>query len=330
MTVKYELGHEKLSWWEKKCGATKCWSLVVQLSCSCRFSLISHQLHLKSLYFSAPRCEGWLRLFFIRRSKLKNSCKNWLSPSQNWSVARNNQSFLANWTDSALSSHYSLWLLDILPDHLYLGSTAPFSRPPPTSFLLSLRLTMPAVSLPAAVQNTIPEGVLSQCGCSLTLTHTLPQWRDEMVRVPRDLDSTLYHYHVVDSFGSFVFDWLCILSVTFQFLFNRGLFLWIAGLKLKNSLTKWKSPQLRIPETNHSFSENWQDSCLSSEYLITLFPVLSAHRFISVFLYPFCPKHNSIRRSLFVRVLSHSDTHHLNRHMVGCGCHERNDQSRSS
>ena len=34
------------------------------------------------------------------------------------------------------------------------------------------------------------------------------------------------------------------------------------------------------------------------------------------------PRHNSRRRSLLMLVLSHSDTHHLNRHMVGCGCHE--------
>ena len=34
------------------------------------------------------------------------------------------------------------------------------------------------------------------------------------------------------------------------------------------------------------------------------------------------PRHNSRRLSLFMRVVSHSDTHHLNRHMVGCGCHE--------
>ena len=34
------------------------------------------------------------------------------------------------------------------------------------------------------------------------------------------------------------------------------------------------------------------------------------------------PRHNFRRRSLFMQVLSHSYTHHLNRHMVGCGCHE--------
>ena len=43
-----------------------------------------------------------------------------------------------------------------------------------------------------------------------------------------------------------------------------------------------------------------------------------------------CPKHSSRRRSLLMLVLSHSDTHHLNRHMAWCGCHERSNQSRSS
>ena len=37
---------------------------------------------------------------------------------------------------------------------------------------------------------------------------------------------------------SFLFEWLWILFVSLQFLFNRWLLLLIAGLKLKNSLTK--------------------------------------------------------------------------------------------
>ena len=40
-------------------------------------------------------------------------------------------------------------------------------RPPSNSFILSFRLTMPA-----AVQNTTPEGVPCECWCSLTLTLT--------------------------------------------------------------------------------------------------------------------------------------------------------------
>ena len=58
------------------------------------------------------------------------------------------------------------------------------------------------------------------------------------------LDPLLYNCPVVDSFLSFFFDWLWILSVSLQFLFNRWLFLLIVDLKLKNSLTKWQfSPQ---------------------------------------------------------------------------------------
>ena len=176
------------------------------------------------------------------------------------------------------------------------------------------------------------------------------------------LDSFLSNCPVVDSFLSFVFDWLCILSVSLQFLFNRGLFLLIAGFKLKNSLAiEWQSPQLRIPETNYSFSENWQNSCLSSEYLIKLFPLfcLLISSSLSLMLsctiplgstsasleflhslivphYAYCislwpsPKHNTRRRSLSMLVLSHSDTHYFKGHMACCGCHERSDQSRSS
>ena len=158
------------------------------------------------------------------------------------------------------------------------------------------------------------------------------------------LGSLLCNCRVVDSFLSFVFEWLPILSVSLLFLFNRWLFLLIAGWKLKNSLTKWQSP-LRIPETNHSFWENWQDSCLSSEYLIRFFPVLFVHLSLmlsskvplrpsdslpppsnffihSLSLHPFCPRHNSRRRPLFMWVLSYSSTQHLNRHMAWCGCHE--------
>ena len=56
------------------------------------------------------------------------------------------------------------------------------------------------------------------------------------------LDSLLYNCPVFDLFLSFDFDWLWILSVSIPFLFNRWLFWLIAGLNLKNSLTKWQSP----------------------------------------------------------------------------------------
>ena len=85
--------------------------------------------------------------------------------------------------------------------------------------------------------------------------------------------------------------------------------------KLKNSSKKCQS-LWQVKENGLSFN----DLLNSFQHLLRLFSVLSIHLYISLSL--FCPKHNSRRRSLLMRVLSHSDTHHLNRHMVGCGCHE--------
>ena len=146
------------------------------------------------LYFSAPLCEGWLRLFLMRCSELENFTEKWQSLSQIWTVTAQNQSFLANWTDWGLSSHYSLLLLHNLSVHLFLGSTVPFGRPSASfenSFILSFCLTITTASLSDPVPNTTPDLVLSKCWCSLTLTHSLPQWVYGMVRVPRDLDCTL-------------------------------------------------------------------------------------------------------------------------------------------
>ena len=107
-------------------------------------------------------------------------------------------------------------------------------------------------------------------------------------------------------FLSFVLEWLWILSVS---LINRWLFSLIAGLKLKNSLTKWQSPPQNSRDKSF-FLKSWQDSCLSSKYLITLFPVLSAHLFISVShaqlhssKVPLRPPLNFFIHSLFLPVL---------------------------
>ena len=104
-------------------------------------------------------------------------------------------------------------------------------------------------------------------------------------------------------------------------------------LKLKNSVTKWQSPPQNSREKS-SFLRKLTDSWLSSAYLIILFPVVSSHLFISVShaqlhsstwfhcglprissftlsRYPFYPRHNSRWRSLFMRMRSRSDTHHL-------------------
>ena len=133
-----------------------------------------------------------------------------------------------------------------------------------------------------------------------------------MVRVPRDLDSTLYHCPVADSFGSFIFDWLWVLSVPLQFLFNRWLFLLIAGWKVKNSLSKWQSPQLRIPATNHCFSEIWQDSCSQFwifDRTLSCFVCSSLHLCLSSSvaqfqLVPLRPPSNFFIHSLSIPVLS--------------------------
>ena len=125
---------------------------------------------------------------------MKNSPLKWQSPSQIWRVKQQNHSFFANCSNCTLNSHYSLLLLDTLPIHLPLDSTAPFDRPSAAfekSFILSLCLTITTASLSDPVQNTTPEGILSLCWCSLTLTHTLRQWVYGIVRVPRDLDCTL-------------------------------------------------------------------------------------------------------------------------------------------
>ena len=123
-------GHKKSkSWCVKGYGATKCPSLVVLLSCSSRISLIYRRQPLKSVCFSVSLCESWLWLFLIRCSKLKNSSAKWQSPFQIWGVEQQNHSFLANWTDWALSSHYLMWLEGILSVHLAIRSTAPSGRP---------------------------------------------------------------------------------------------------------------------------------------------------------------------------------------------------------
>ena len=92
-------------------------------------------------------------------------------------VKQNNHSSLANWPDRALTSQHLQRFLDILSVNLCLSSTVPLRsllglRPPPTSFVLSLHLTMPTVTLSVLLKAQLQEGVLSSCGCSLTLTLT--------------------------------------------------------------------------------------------------------------------------------------------------------------
>ena len=119
--------------------------------------------------------------------------------------------------------------------------------------------------------------------------------------------------------------------------------------KLKNSSTKWQSPWkivelhrtiiLSLPTEliEHSVLTIYSDSCevcLFISPLVPLRPLVGLRPFSNAVIISFrltmaccisaccCSEHNSRRRSLSLRVLSHSDTHYLNRHLVGCGCHE--------
>ena len=57
----------------------------------------------------------------------------------------------------------------------------------------------------------------------------------------------------------------------------------------------------------------FRSSSLSLEFTLSL---------SMLYLSPFCQRHNSSRRSLFILVLCHFGTHYPHRHMVGCGSHE--------
>ena len=77
-----------------------------------------------------------------------------------------------------ISSSLSLMLSCTIP----LGSTSASLE-----FLHSLIPPHYACCIPlcSAQFDTTPEGILSQCWCSLILTHSQPQWIYRMVRVPR-------------------------------------------------------------------------------------------------------------------------------------------------
>jgi hypothetical protein len=179
-----------------------------------------------------------------------------------------------------------------------------------------------------------------------------------MLRVPRNLDSSLSNCPVLVEFLWFVVNCVRILSVPFLESWLR-LLLIRRGSKLKNSATKIQSRR-RIEESNTiivlSLSTDRLElpvlSIYSDSTLVCLFICASLSLFLGCsvslvlmrplvglrppsnsFLLSFrltmtaaslsvSPRHDSRRRSLLMLVLSHSDTHHLNRHMVGCGRHD--------
>ena len=100
--------------------------------------------------------------------------------------------------------------------------------------------------------------------------------------------------------------------------------------KWKNSSTKRQSPW-SIVELNRTIILPLPDDMICPSVAITCSDSRILCQFIETLLSLFhSPRHDSRRRSRLMLVLSHSDTHHLNRHMIGCGCHDRSEQSCSS
>ena len=124
-----------------------------------------------------------------------------------------------------------------------------------------------------------------------------------MVRVPQNLDLASFQCSVLGSSlsTSFSFSLSAAVSQTEVFLHQMAIYLenWS-----ESSFFQWKMTR---------FSRHFSAAAQAVCYLA----YSSLHLCLSV-----SPRHNFRRRSLSMLVLSHSDTHYLNRHMVGCGCHE--------
>ena len=140
--------------------------------------------------------------------------------------------------------------------------------------------------------------------------------------VLRNVNLLLYNSPILIEYVWFVFNYIWNLS--FSLILCCG-WLWLFLIrysKLENSSTKWLSCW-RIVELNRRIILPLPEDMIcpsvviicSDSWVLCLLICIPLSLFHS-------PRHDSRRRSLFMRVLSHSDTHHLNRHMVGCGCHE--------
>ena len=178
-------------------GRTWCHKIVDLLLYNCHvfflISLICRQLLLYCLFLccsvrivtlvvfaSSFKIDEFLHKMAISFSDLKDE--------------KQNQSFLANWTDCARSSHYLLWLEGSLSAHLTLGSTEPCGRP--SASLEFLHSLIPphytcCISLCCSPRHNIRRRSLSML--VPRKKWTVPQLTGVygMVRVPRNLDSTL-------------------------------------------------------------------------------------------------------------------------------------------
>ena len=126
----------------------------------------SHWLHLHllairsmtkavSFLIKKPQCR-WIAVTNTDRPDIQRSLRISLSK-----IEVNHHSFNEKWLGLAISSQHLLMLFAALWIHLLISVSRVESS------------TMQAVSLSSvAVQDTTAEGVLSSCGCSLTLTLT--------------------------------------------------------------------------------------------------------------------------------------------------------------
>ena len=162
---------------KKEYDATKCSSLVVQLPCSRRISLICRRQPLKSVYFSVSLCESWLYLFSVHRLKLKNSPTKWQSP---WGIVEWNRRIILPLQDDM-----------ICPSVVIMGSD---------SWIFCLLICTP-LSLFHSPRHDSRRRSLLMLVLSHSDTHHLSGVYGR-VRVPRNLDRALYNCPVLHHFPS--------------------------------------------------------------------------------------------------------------------------------
>ena len=166
----------------------------------------------------------------------------WQSPTKIWGVDQPNQSFLANWTDWEVSSHYSLWRLSSLSEHLSLGSTARFGRP-------SASIRCPSFSHSTSLSLSI-----FACCCS---EHSSRR-RSLLMRVLSDFDTHHRNRHMGWCGCHEILIQRCI---TVLFLLNFSLYpiqLWFWWLSYSNRSFQLISIQL---SGHHSDSARKHQSC---------------------------------------------------------------------
>ena len=167
------------------------------------FPAIPTILFLTGLFFSrfSSVIERWLWSLLICDSKLKNSFTKWQSP---WRIIESNRRINLSLPDDLICPSVVIicsdsWIFSLLictPLPLFQVPLRPLvGLRPPSNYVIHSLSTR-------SVQETTPEGVVSSCGCSLTLTLTTSQKVYGRVRVPRHLDSPSSNCPVLHHFSS--------------------------------------------------------------------------------------------------------------------------------